>query len=380
MTAQYDREQLLTEVWSEPVLQVAPRYGLSDVGLKKLCARLQIPTPTRGHWAKLKAGKRVPSKPVLRAYTGHPCDLYMPPRALAARLASEVPEVVDPRLQKILDYEQDPAHRIVVPERLTRPHPYIGQTRDALKSPFIDQRNLPVPRGKALDIKVSTAMLPRSLRIADALIKAFEKRGYAVSLNEHSTQVNILGVNLSFSFFEPATRSIYEPTAAELAKQARGQWVNIPKWTYSPSGRLQLIGAGKVADSSRSIVDDQLNNFVVMLARQVVDILLMRERQAIEKAERRRKCDEALAMQARQDAERSKLQELEENAHAWRRSSLLREYLGAFEIAASKTGGLSTEQRDYLAWAHAKADWLDPLVKAPDELLDLHIEIPRQYG
>jgi hypothetical protein len=38
---------------------VASRYGLSNVGLKKLCVRLQILTLPRGYWAKLKAGKRV---------------------------------------------------------------------------------------------------------------------------------------------------------------------------------------------------------------------------------------------------------------------------------------------------------------------------------
>lgn len=36
MVELYDRATLLDEVWSEPVQAVAPRYGLSDVGLKKL--------------------------------------------------------------------------------------------------------------------------------------------------------------------------------------------------------------------------------------------------------------------------------------------------------------------------------------------------------
>ena len=78
MVERYDRAKLLEEVWSEPVQLVAPRYGLSDVGLKKLCTRLQIPTPPRGHWAKVKAGKRVSPRPKLREYTGHPGYLYPP--------------------------------------------------------------------------------------------------------------------------------------------------------------------------------------------------------------------------------------------------------------------------------------------------------------
>ncbi|MGU4206547.1 hypothetical protein [Pseudomonas aeruginosa] len=70
MPEQYDRALLLDEVWAEPMSVVAPRYGLSDVGLKKLCARLQIPTPMRGYWAKVKAGRRIPPKPKLKEFKG----------------------------------------------------------------------------------------------------------------------------------------------------------------------------------------------------------------------------------------------------------------------------------------------------------------------
>jgi hypothetical protein len=41
------------------MLVVAKRYGLSDVGLAKLCRRAQIPVSPRGCWAQLRAGKSV---------------------------------------------------------------------------------------------------------------------------------------------------------------------------------------------------------------------------------------------------------------------------------------------------------------------------------
>jgi len=34
-------------------------YGVSDVWLKKICAKANIPTPDGGYWAKLAAGKAV---------------------------------------------------------------------------------------------------------------------------------------------------------------------------------------------------------------------------------------------------------------------------------------------------------------------------------
>jgi hypothetical protein len=44
---------------------VAKRYKLSDVGLAKVCRKLNIPRPGRGYWAKKAAGKFVPKTPSL---------------------------------------------------------------------------------------------------------------------------------------------------------------------------------------------------------------------------------------------------------------------------------------------------------------------------
>ena len=51
------REELYRRVWSTPLRRLAPHFGLSDVGLRKLCDRHHIPTPPRGYWAKQGFGK-----------------------------------------------------------------------------------------------------------------------------------------------------------------------------------------------------------------------------------------------------------------------------------------------------------------------------------
>jgi len=63
-----ERRGLYDKIWAEPMLVVAKRYGLSDVGMAKLCRRAQIPVPPRGYWARLRAGKQV-RRPAL-AYVG----------------------------------------------------------------------------------------------------------------------------------------------------------------------------------------------------------------------------------------------------------------------------------------------------------------------
>jgi hypothetical protein len=57
MTERLSRKALYDLVWSEPMKTLSARFGISDVALKKNCARAGIPTPDRGYWAKKDAGK-----------------------------------------------------------------------------------------------------------------------------------------------------------------------------------------------------------------------------------------------------------------------------------------------------------------------------------
>ncbi|MBZ9688484.1 hypothetical protein G9F72_019325 [Clostridium estertheticum] len=65
MSIREQREQLYNEVWKEPIVTVAKRYGISDTGFRKRCKRFCIPLPPTGYWAKLNAGKSVVKKPKL---------------------------------------------------------------------------------------------------------------------------------------------------------------------------------------------------------------------------------------------------------------------------------------------------------------------------
>ena len=60
----WNREELYTEVWKEPMVKVSARYGISDVALAKVCRKLSIPVPGRGHWAKKAQGHAVKTKPL----------------------------------------------------------------------------------------------------------------------------------------------------------------------------------------------------------------------------------------------------------------------------------------------------------------------------
>lgn len=51
--------------------QVAQEFEISDRAIAKLCAKRQVPVPSRGYWARKKAGQNVPQLP-LPAFTENP--------------------------------------------------------------------------------------------------------------------------------------------------------------------------------------------------------------------------------------------------------------------------------------------------------------------
>lgn len=60
------RKELYQRVWSKPLSVVARDMGVSGTALAKICNRLLVPYPSRGHWSKVNVGKQ-PARPPLPA-------------------------------------------------------------------------------------------------------------------------------------------------------------------------------------------------------------------------------------------------------------------------------------------------------------------------
>ncbi len=61
------KKDFYDEVWSQPMIKLAKKYGISDVALAKRCRSRNIPMPGHGYWAKVQAGKK-PQVSFLRLY------------------------------------------------------------------------------------------------------------------------------------------------------------------------------------------------------------------------------------------------------------------------------------------------------------------------
>ena len=176
----FERQQLFDEVWATPVAKLAKGYGLSDVGLRKICVALDVPLPPRGYWQKLAAGKTIP-KPVLQettAKTTYARSMYV----------AEVDDVLEERVAQARDATPDAANS-ETPDYSPPfdPTAFSQQAKlvvRAMKSTKLDEGAFSSLGVTWADISVSADLRERALLLVDRLAHELDVLG-AKFENEH---------------------------------------------------------------------------------------------------------------------------------------------------------------------------------------------------
>lgn len=352
------REALYREVWSEPIVHVASRLGLSGRGLGKLCARHEIPVPPRGWWAKKRHGHRVRQTPLPGAFAKE--QIVFEPRKTIEK-PEDPPEITR---------EKTPEWRIEVPENLAISHPLVKRAAAAIRQVSREvsknrvvrwqdryQAKLVKPGAGHLDIAVSKASLPRASRIMQALLAAFDRRGFAVRVTEkNETFVTVLG--------EAFQIALIERLKQVTVKHTYGTGIDL-----EPSGRLMLrIGSSYhnagVSDSTSRRIEDSLNRFAVNLVRRALEAKRERAVHA-ERQERWGVQDEKnrLAQQLR-DSETLRRRRLRTAAVRWARHQRNVEFVNAVERRLRDASVSPEEQENaerWLSWASERLKAIDPI-------------------
>ncbi len=259
--------------------------------------------------------------------------------------------------------------RIEVPEDLDISHPLVKRAASAIRkvsrAPKSDvvrwqdryQAKLLKPDPGNLDIAVSKATLPRPSRIIQALLAAFDRRGFAIRVNEkNETFVTVLD--------EAFQIALVERLKQVSVKHSYGNRVDL-----EPSGRLMLrIGSSYhnagVSDSASRRIEDSLNRFVVNLVRRALEAKRARALHA-ERQERWAIQDEKnrLAQQQR-DSEVLRRRRLRTAAVRWARHQRNVEFVEAVEHRL-RDGSISHEAREnaerWLSWASERLKEVDPV-------------------
>ena len=378
------REDLYDKVWAEPMRTLARHYGLSDVGLAKTCKRLRVPVPGRGYWAKKAAGHTLKPKPL------PPLPLSPVASDREVTLGYSPIPVERPSLPFLVrnqaEFEAAPENRIVVSDNLRAAHPLVRKTSQALKGTAKRETEFAGNyREPHLDIQVTRDLLTRALHVMDALVKAFEERGWKISLGSKSGEqdrksyVTLFGTEIPFGIRE-RIKKVENPPPKPVKMAGGGMYTPWEaKYRDVPSGRLSIVlrerwgksVARSLDDTPSQRIEDRLNEFMVAVVARAYENLEWdagredHERTWAIEADRR-------AKEARRlEQERLRLAALEEQAVNWNRSQSLTAYLSAMRAAAQDRLGAAVSSKavdDWLLWAEAYAASLNPLPAQLEQL------------
>lgn len=355
--------------------ELAKRFQISDVGLKKVCTRNRIPVPAQGHWQKLKAGKKSPRIPL--PVMKHPPAISIKPRPAAASAGAE-PPTPDPAAE--IEKEFRP---VAVAETLARPHPVASAMREELnrKKPD-DYGAIHCVEPDVLPARIHPGSKGRLLRIADALLKGFERRGFELRAGKRGLPIasglQVIVDEEAFSILidERMRRETHKPTPDEMSRQRRGLYVYMKSYDYVPTGEFTLkiepcYGSGIQSswkDSRNHRLEQRLTEVMVSLRRHAALRKIERARAQRRAARFEKEQERRAELRARVEAEREAMAKLESDFDAWNRAERIRAFVDAVERHPGRRSdpGLPA----WASWARECADWIDPLKAAPPSVLD----------
>jgi hypothetical protein len=370
-TIRFERQKLYEQVWAKPMTALATEYGLSDVGLRKICKRLSIPLPPQGYHLRTYKGQRPPLPPSKDGVKEHVTHIYEPEQMSVNELPQpiELPEIA---------FEELPENRIVVPDELGSLHHHVAEAKSQLK------KNTPDKYGRVStywkrgnDISVFPESFDRALRIMNTLVRALSKRGFTVSVDEknNATVVKVLDEQVGIRLEERSRQIQHVPTPAELKEEKKHSYRHYPVYDYIATGEFSLSISGSYnyekicKDDKKGKVEEKLNFFVIALIKRALQMKDNRIRRAREEEIRRAKEQKRWEMDALIRKEKKKFETLKKQSEAWHESQKLREFLHA---ARAKYPNLSPESKfaKWLVWASLQADRMDPLKDTPHSVLD----------
>lgn len=315
------RLQLHSLIWEKPVIHLAKDFGLSDVGLAKICRKYGIPLPERGYWARVEAGQKVSKKALPRKDYDPVIEIQDRPAITEAVLLQKQKE--KEKQTKIIAS----IGAVLIPSELVSPHKLTIKTlhyfegikkkleresrmKDRYqldwkdRAPLADHGRYWCSPQDGFNLKVSLEKLQRALCFLNALIKALEQHGFTINSNRDDQRgqkiVEAVKENEGVRFQLVEGYKVRMLTAQEL-KIARAQWSFASETTRVPSGIFTFTVSGRESWTEKKFVDGTKrieDRFPAIIA-EFID-LIPRQRQI--------RIDRAKAEEERRERERRELE------------------------------------------------------------------------
>ncbi len=383
----YEREKLYEQVWSQPVIQVAKLYGVSNVAIKKICKAMNIPTPPNGYWARIRNGYKVNKEPLPPAKKGQNIKYGIDPSTnnlenieslsfLGIEEHKTLHEVI--RLLKIA--EDDFCYEILEHQKRVDEWNSNNASMEGFKSSYREYRLF-----RAYDSSgnyhtqpllagvLSKNGLNRAYKIINALIMGMKMLGYSVN-DDMSFQIR--GEKVEFYIYEkqsyfkhvitPKEKKILEKYEKDRIRNPYTQEPYIPKEDYLFNGEL-LFRAKKysyIKDKSGDPIEEHLFEMFMQLIQK--SEIIRKKRLAEEEKERKRIEEKRLRDLpiTTYNSEVDDLKGLLNYANDFDIARRIRRFVNHLEESRN-----TTENAEFISWAREKADWYDPTISRMDEIL-----------
>ena len=357
------REALYQELWTRPIPELLNRYGVCELTFLTTCRRLHLPVPARHLWPRIAAGERFQPPPL------SPWEGRRPPAGPIPLSDTEMARRM--AVKAAAAAAQERQQPITIPDRLLDPHPLVKATATALRQTGNTDRaegTLPNMLTGALDIRVSRGCLDRALRIADTLLKALALHDITAGIDPKtgSTRLHSGDITLTLAISEQIVAAARRPPGRRTTV---GDAVPV-----RPTAMLTITVRGWVQrqwhDATKTPLERRMRGIVIG----IVELI---EEQRHRQAEHQTRESEMEAAQSRYQAavrqrseEADRLRGLLRDAVRLERANRIRALASAVEAQATAQGTLDDDKRNWLDWARGKADWIDPVTKAADPVLD----------
>lgn len=244
---EFTRQELYDLVWSTPMTKLSKDFGLSDVGLRKVCVKHDIPTPPLGYWTKLNFGKAVERTPL-----GEPGEGIGDRVLVSVFATTELPEEV---VHAEIQARESVPEIIVIPTEMPNSlHPSAQALRRALKSAKEDKEGFLSTKGPGIvTTAIGQSSSTRAVILLDTLFKAIEGLGHQINPEDEGLDIVVNGERMYLTIGETKDKKTHEPTKAELKarvdwEESRSRYPSLysserkhwPTWDHFPSGRLSL--------------------------------------------------------------------------------------------------------------------------------------------
>lgn len=383
MEQRFRRQALYELIWSEPISVLAPQMGISDVALAKACKRHGIPRPGRGHWAKLKAGKRSLRTPLPPRALGCAETIHIghsnweeqqeQDRALMAEEAPPVPEFTE-SLSDLITRVTKLVGRVPRSRDLKSPHPAIAAVlvHDVERLKLWQQSRRPSHHDQPFFM---SPYEQRRLKLVDALFKTFARLGTVPATfrekNPDQFTVRIGDSSIGFTVGKPgekrsnwwatsdARRPATDPMHVKIVWRSKVPEGLILEWQDGPEAALETklgeIMTYMIVAAEMQVRIGEVEWHEHRVARKAWMIEAERERQ-----------EEAIRQQRELGRRRNEaaLEKLFQEAMSLRLAEDIRSYVAAVRTRSDESENPVPEHRltQWSDWALEQADRIDPVV------------------